>query len=273
MLKVVSAETIYPSKLTRGERQNLSESLYKVHKQIFKGLNEKEFDHYVVNSPANLTKIFIYRNKRKKEIIGYFAVHRFEKFIDDKPLVIFRAEAGLLPEYRHKNANISFWFKEAIKFKILHPNKDVYYLVCPINPSVYARLAKYIYKVYPKYNSIIPSQIEKLMLQLADEFGLEKVDENKPFVRKVGWITQATENEKVFWQSSDNLHIRFYIDLNPDFDKGNGVLTLMPLTFLNLFISLFSFFIYYTFKRNIRYNLHFLMQKVVSSRHMKRQRK
>ncbi|MCD4810143.1 MAG: hypothetical protein K8R17_09640, partial [Methanosarcinales archaeon] len=66
MLKVVSAETIYPSKLTREARQNLSESLYKVHKQIFKGLNEKEFDHYVVNSPANVTKIFIYRNKRNK---------------------------------------------------------------------------------------------------------------------------------------------------------------------------------------------------------------
>ncbi|MCD4840712.1 MAG: hypothetical protein K8R08_01675, partial [Methanosarcinales archaeon] len=100
-----------------------------------------------------------------------------------------------------------------------------------------------------------------------------KVDKNKPFVRKVGWITQASEKEKVFWQSSDNLHIRFYIDLNPDFDKGNGVLTLMPLTFLNLFISLFSFFIYYTLKKKIRYNLHFIMQKVVSSTHMKRQRK
>jgi hypothetical protein len=273
MPKVVSTETIYPSRLTHKIRQDLSESLYKVHKKIFKGLNEKDFDHYVVNSPANATKIFIYRNKRKKEIIGYFAVHRFEKFIDDRPMVIFRAEAGLLPEYRHKNANISFWFTEAVKFKILHPNKEVYYLVSPINPSVYGRLAKYIYKVYPKYNSIVPPQIEKLMMQLADEFGLEMVDENKPFVRKVGWITQATEKEKVFWQSTDNSHIRFYIDLNPDFDKGNGVLTIMPLTSLNLFISLFTFFIYYTLKRKIRYNLHFIIQKVVSSTHMKRQSK
>ena len=31
--------------------------------------------------PPNATKIFIYRNKPEKEIIGYFAVHRFEKFI------------------------------------------------------------------------------------------------------------------------------------------------------------------------------------------------
>ena len=255
MSKVVCAETIRPSRLTDAARQKLSESLYDVHKRIFKGLDESGFDHYVVNSPANATKIFIYRNKPGKEIIGYFAVHRFERFINDKLLVIFRAEAGLVPEYRHKNADISFWLKEAIKFKILYPSKEVYYLVSPVNPSVYARLAKYIYKVYPKYNSVIPSDVEKLMMRLADEFGLEMVDENNPLIRKVGWITQATDEEKAFWQSSKNPHLRFYINSNPNFNKGNGLLTLVPLTFLNLFISFFSFIIFYTLKKKIRYNL------------------
>ncbi len=197
-----------------------------------------------------------YRNKPEKEIIGYFAVHRFEKFINDKLLVIFRAEAGLVPEYRQKNANISFWLlKEAIKFKIFHPSRAVYFLVSPINPSMYTVLVKYIYKIYPRYNSVIPSEVEKLMMRLADEFGLEMVDENSPLIRKVGWITQATDKEKTFWQSSTDPHVRFYIDSNPNFNKGNGLLTLIPLTFLNLFISFFSFIIFYTLKKKIRYNL------------------
>jgi hypothetical protein len=256
MSKVVCAETICPSRLTDAARQKLSESLYDVHKRIFKGLDEGGFDHYVVNSPANATKIFIYRNKPEKEIIGYFAVHRFEKFINDKLLVIFRAEAGLVPEYRQKNANISFWLlKEAIKFKIFHPSKAVYILVSPINPSAYALLVKHIYKIHPRYNSVIPSKVEKLMMRLADEFGLEMVDENNSLIRKVGWITQATDKEKTFWQSSTDPHVRFYIDSNPDFNKGNGLLTLVPLTFLNSFISFFSFIIFYTLKKKIRYNL------------------
>ena len=260
MTKVIEAETIYPSKLTYEERQRLSENLYKVHRRIFKGLNETEFDHYVVNSPANVTKIFIYRNKRKKELIGYFAVHHFEKFIDDKQLIIFRAEAGLVPEYRHKNADISFFLKEAIKFKILNPGKEVYFLASPINPSVYAILVKYIYKIYPKYNSIIPSEVEKLMMHLADVFDLEMVDEINPFVRKVGWITQATDEEKIFWQNSKNPHIQFYINSNPDFDKGNGFLTLIPITFLNMFISFPTFIIFYTLMKKIRYKLHHLFE-------------
>lgn len=96
MAKVITGETICPSKLTHDARQSLSESLYKVHKRIFKGLNEKEFDHYVVNSPAKVTKIFIYKDKSKEEIVGYFAVHRFEKRVNDKPLVIFRAGGRLV---------------------------------------------------------------------------------------------------------------------------------------------------------------------------------
>lgn len=259
MGRVITAETIYPSKLTPEARQNLSEKLYKVHKCIFEGLNEKEFDHYVVNSPAKLTKIFIYRNKTKEKIVGYFAVHRFEKCINSKLLVIFRAEAGLVPEYRHKNADIYFWFKEAMKFKIIHPNEEIYCLFCPVNPSIYAIFAKYMYKAYPKYSCTIPPHIKNLMMQLADEFNLKMIDQNNPFVRKVGWITKAIEEEKLFWQSCNNPHIQFYINLNPDFNKGSGVLTLMPITFLNLIISFFSFFIYYALKRSIRYNLHRLI--------------
>lgn len=253
--KVINAEIIYPHELTHEERQKFSKSLYNVHNRIFKGLNEKEFDHYVVNSPANDTKIFIYRNKVEKNIIGYYAVHRFEKIIENKSLIIFRIETGLLPEYRHKNADVSFWWKEAIKFKILHPNKKVYFLVTPINPCMYAILAKYIYKVYPTYNSVFPSKVEKLMMLLADEFEIKKLDENNTLVRKIGWITQADDKEKAYWQSSKNPHFRFYNDSNPDFEKGNGLLTLIPLTFINLFISFFTFIIFYSFKKNIKYFL------------------
>ncbi len=259
MSKIITTETVIPSKLTPEERQDISESLYKVHTRIFEGLNEKEFDHYVVNSPAKATKIFIYRDKIKKEIIGYFSVHRFEKVINDRPLVIFRAEAGLIPEFRHKNADINYWFIEALKFKIFHPNKETFYLVCPVNPSVYARFAKYIFQIYPKYKCAVPPYIENIMMQLADEFCLKKVE--NPFVRKVGWITEATEEEKLFWQGCNDPHIRYYINLNPGFNKGSGVLTLIPLTFLNLFVSFFSFLIYYTIKRKVRYKFRYLLHR------------
>jgi hypothetical protein len=210
MTKVFAAEKIDPSKLNKRKRQALSAELYKIHNAVFSGLDEEEFDHYVVNSPAIETKIFLYRN-RQKELIGYFGVHRFEKSVSEHPLIVFRAEVGLLPGYRQRDANLSFWLLEALKFKLLHPGKPVYFFYAPVSPSFYAMVARYVHEVYPMHNRNTPSLLLTLMIDLAQQFGLKQADEGNPLIRKVGWITKATDKEKDFWQRSSNPHIRFYI--------------------------------------------------------------
>jgi hypothetical protein len=250
MTKVFAAEKIDPSKLSRQERQALSEELYRIHHAAFSGLDEEEFDHYVVNSPAIDTKILLYRN-REKEVIGYFGVHRFEKSVNEHPLIVFRAEVGLLPGYRQRDANLSFWLLEALRFKLLHPGKQVYFFYVPVSPSFYAMVARYAHPVYPIHNGDIPSPILTLMIDLAQQFGLKQADEGNPLIRKVGWITKATDREKDFWQRSSNPHIRFYIDANPRFTEGNGLLTLIPLTFANALLSLLGM-AFYTLKKKLK---------------------
>ncbi|MGZ5055410.1 MAG: hypothetical protein ACXWAT_10785 [Methylobacter sp.] len=232
MAEVLSAERIDPSMLSKQQREELSRTLYQIHRTVFTGLNEKDFNHYVLNSPAPVTRIFLYRNKQN-ELIGYLGVHRFEKQVEEQPLVVFRAEVGLLPEYRQKDADLSFWLMEAVKFKLLHPGKHVYFLYAPVSPSFYAMVARHTYKVYPRHDLNVPPDVLRLMTHLAQQFALQEADEKNPLIRKVGWITKATNQEKCFWQSSKNPHIRYYIDTNPKFNEGNGLLTLIPLTITN----------------------------------------
>lgn len=239
MAEVFSAERIDPSLLNQRQLDVLREKLFQIHKTIFAGLDEKEFEHYVLKSPAVATRILLYRNK-KNELIGYMGVHRFEKCVEKKPLVIFRAEVGLLPEYRQKDADLSFWLKEASLFKLLHPTKHVYFLYAPVSPSFYAMVARYTYEVYPRHDLSIPVPVLELMTNLAQQFGLALVTDERPLIRKVGWVTKATDQEKNFWQSSPNPHVRFYLKNNPGFTEGNGLLTLIPLTIPNTILSLFA---------------------------------
>ena len=240
MTEVFSAERIDPGKLSAQQRAELSETLYQIHRAVFTGLDEKDFDHYVVNSPAKETKILLYRN-RQKELIGYFGVHRFEEYLEGQPFTVFRAEVGLLPGYRQKDADLSFWLTEAAKFKLLHPGTPVYFFYVPVSPSFYALVARRMRAVYPRDDLNIPSHILKLMAYLAQLFGLEQVEEGNPLIRKVGWITMATNQEKDFWRSSTNPYVRFYVDANPKFGEGNGLLTLVPVTVANAVLSLFNF--------------------------------
>lgn len=237
MTEVFSGEKIDPSKLGEPERQALSEALYAIHRKVFAGLDEKAFDRYVVNSPAKETRILLYRN-RQKALIGYFGVHRFETEVEGKPLVVFRGEVGLLPEYRQKDANLSFWWTEATRFKLLHPGRRVYFFFVPVSPSFYAMAARYTHKAYPGRDPNIAADTLRLMTRLAPQFDLPVVEDGKPLVRKVGWITLATKQEQDFWQTTRNPYVRFYIDANPKFGEGNGLLTLIPVTLANALLSL-----------------------------------
>lgn len=239
MTEVFSAERIDPSDLDARQREALSKKLYAIHQAVFTGLDQKAFDHYVVNSPARKTRILLYRNRRK-ELIGYFGVHRFETVVDGQPIVVLRGEVGLLPGYRQKDANLSFWWMEATRFKLLHPKKHVYFFFVPVSPSFYAMAARYTHKAYPGRRLNIPADALRLMVQLASQFALPQVEEGNPLVRKVGWITLATRQEQDYWRSTRNPYVRFYIDANPKFGEGNGLLTLIPVTLTNALLSLFG---------------------------------
>lgn len=239
MTEVFSAERIDPSRLDARQREALSEKLYEIHQRVFAGLDKEAFGHYVVNSAAKKTRILLYRNRRK-ELIGYFGVHRFEKEVDGQPLVVFRAEVGLLPGYRQSDAKLSFCWSEATRYKLLHPGKHVYLFFVPVSPSSYAVAARYVHKVYPDRHLKIPADALRLMTQLALQFGLPAVEEANPLVRKVGWITLATRQEQDFWRSTGNPYVRFYVAANPQFGEGNGLLTLIPMTLANTLLSLFG---------------------------------
>jgi hypothetical protein len=72
------------------------------------------------------------------------------------------------------------------------------------------------------------------MEELAAEFGLEKVDEARPLVRKVGWKTRETEAEREYWQTCDKPTARFFIEANPGYVEGDGLVTVVPVTASNL---------------------------------------
>lgn len=240
MAEVISSERIDPRKLSEEQRAELSAKLYAIHREVFVGLDEKQFDHYVVNSPAKETKILLYRN-RQKELVGYFGVHRFEESIDGRTVAVFRAEAGLLPAYRQRDANLSFWLTEAARFKLLNPGTPVYFFFVLVSPSFYALVARRMFTMYPRKDTKIPPHTLKLMTHLAQRFGLKQVEQGNPLIRDVGWITMATNEEEEFWHVSRNPHIRFYLAANPKFYGGNGLLTLIPVTLANAVPSLLNF--------------------------------
>lgn len=238
--RIRGSDVVDPSSLSIDEKECFIDSLYLLHSRIFDGVERKSFVSYVVDSPADWTRIRVYKN-RMNEWVGYCAVHRFDARVFDRSCVIFRAEAGILREYRGRSQTLWFGFSEAIKYRIRHPFCALYYLGSFVHPSVLYMFSRYFGEYYPRADTPIPARIKDFMLELANIFHIEAVEGQDVLVRQVGWITRESTEDRRFWQNHTHPMVKFYIKTNPEYTSGNGLLTLVPLTSRNIFMSLARF--------------------------------
>ncbi|MFO0589662.1 MAG: cyclic nucleotide-binding domain-containing protein [Polyangiaceae bacterium] len=228
MSRVTSTEVVVPKKLSPSERSALIDGLYAVHSEIFDGVEKQAFVKYVVDSKAELTWILLYRGE-DNAIVGYLALHVFERRLRGEMTAVFRAEAGTLRAYRGRNASVNFGLRKIIEYLVAHPGRPVFYLGSLVHPSSYSLFAKYGTSLYPSAGNETPPDILQFMGELADEFGIPVVDPAHPLVRDVGWITRETDVERRYWRHCDRPAARFFIAQNPGYVDGHGLVTLLPL--------------------------------------------
>lgn len=236
MSQIVRNATIDPKSLMPVALEALVDSLYAVHCDIFDGVSREEFARYVVNSPADKTRIQVSYGEGG-DLAGYIAVHAFRRSVRDEPCTVVRAEAGLRRPYRGNGSPASFMVSQVLKMQWDYPGL-LYYLGCLVHPSSYSAFARDAAAIFPAHDAETPEALFELMLQLGEEFHLPIVDARRPLVRQVGWITRDTEVERRYWQTTDLPAPRFYIAQNPGYCQGHGLLTLVPLDGASLAKSL-----------------------------------
>lgn len=233
-----SIETIHPHDCTEQQLGEICDKLYAIHKQVFDGVSKEAFVHYVVKSPADHTKLDIFKHRGKW--VGYLATHDFSVVVDGEECVIRRGEAGMLKTHRHPNWATKTMAWDGVRFKLRHLNKRIFVLGCFVNPAMYYTLARFMYELYPSHRTQTPPRITRMMEALAGIFHLERVQGENPFVRRVGWQVKERPSEHERLLHSGCPEIEFYLSLNPHYDKGYGLEVLIPLSLKNLILSFFN---------------------------------
>lgn len=237
--KIASRRIVLPAKLSEPERAALSRRLYEVHQEIFAGVSPEEFRHYVVDSPGETTTIQLFL-AANDHIVGYCAVHRFRRRARGRSVIVLRAEAGLLPEYRGRAATYGFGIIRSALEKIRHPFTPVYYLGNLVHPSSYHLFYKYFSQMFPNPSREMPEALRHVALELVDSFRSPAVNEADPFVRNVGWATIESPHEQALNHRKDRPDVAFFKARNPGYPKGHGLLVIIPLTVGNLAAALLA---------------------------------
>lgn len=234
--RLVEAEVVDPQRMLPVHRDQLFRRLYRVHQQIFAGVPIEDFVRYLARADAIRTRIQIYRNGAG-EIVGYCAVHLFEREVDGRAVGIVRAEAGLLPGYRGTSATLWFGGAEALRYKALHPLRTTVLFATPVHPSSFHMLSKYLWRSYPYPGREMPAWVQRLLDALADASGSDRADPADLLLRDVGWTTRETAQDREDWRASTEPDIQYYLQRNPNYGRGIGLAMIAPLSLGNLIVS------------------------------------
>jgi len=239
-MELITTENIYPDSLKPKEQETFGDELYGLHELIFCSGNKEIFLRYTVFSPARRTKITVYRNTIGR-LVGYFAIHHFHLRVAGERAIIMRGEGGFLEEYRHHHSSQRLILKEVVLLRIRHPFAPLYTLSCFISPVMYYVAVKDCYRLYPNRRLTTPERIFTIMQQLSEEFQLAEMDERYPYMRNVGWVVRYSAEKMASLSRTANKDIRFFLEQNPRYHEGYGLLTMMPVTTLNVVLSAINF--------------------------------
>lgn len=213
-------------RLSSQERHLLSQQLYPLQEQLFTGVDYEAFRRYVVDSTAWRTWIYL-QHSEQGELVGYLAMHTFRRVIDGKRRQIFRMETGKLAAFRGQDLTILRALGRMLLQSVSGLRYESFFFACMVYPASYAMAAKYAPRIWPTLRQLTPPDKQALIFELAASFHLSSVRPEAPYVRHVGWITREN-GPQPRWNAAVNPHAVYFIEENPAFSQGHGLLALMP---------------------------------------------
>ncbi|MCB9797074.1 MAG: cyclic nucleotide-binding domain-containing protein [Alphaproteobacteria bacterium] len=218
---------VNPHEMSPQERERFADELYGVHCEVFDGVDRGAFGRYVVNSKAERTEIKVFRTP-EGELAGYVATHAFDRVFGGEPCVVLRAEAGMRRAFRGSNVVGPFIVQQVLRTALLD-SRPAWYMGSLVHPSSFMALTRHAPEFWPHPERPLPDDVRDFMVALAEDFHLELVHPSRPLVREVGWVTRDTESEREYWASSPRPLVRFFVEQNPGYTQGHGLVTLIPL--------------------------------------------
>ena len=122
-----------------------------------------------------------------------------------------------------------------LRYKLLNPGKRLLFLDTLIHPSSYALVTKYVDDVWPCHCDLESHHV-KFLEHLIAQFSFKR-SSNEPLVVDTGWTTTEADHERARWATHSNPNVRFFLDRNPEYHKGNGLITVFPITLKNIFTA------------------------------------
>ena len=199
-------------------------------KQCFSGISPADyFRKYFLSDDyfKRALRIFYAPNESgtADTVVGYCLITFKKQRIGRKRVTLLGASAGFLPDYRSGNNTVPFSIRQALGYWVQHPWETIYYADTMLSPAMYRVMAKNMATIYPHPDHTTPPAVIELWRQLNPK----PENPQRPFVLKTGRYADYSEDDLKRFKASEKPEIAFYLRENPNFFKGNAIITVIPI--------------------------------------------
>ena len=225
-------KTLEPIQVTPQNRAELSARSYALASQIFLNLAAASWEKLLANPRAYKTRIYFIQQGGLDCGIAVFSYFQLDQ---PKRARVLRAAVGMLPSARGENTINPIIARENLTFFLSTPFSKKYFSSVFLGPVMYHLATKVLYDAYPSCHTD-GKQARSVIDACIALFGFPRAGDH-PAVVSTGLAVRFQEGEAEAIRTSASPTLQFYTGINPDFDKGNGVVLVSPHTVANVFFS------------------------------------
>ena len=229
-LRVTRARRVILGQLAPAEREDLSARAYAIYAAYKRDVDRATFQRAFLSDDATRVALF----HGEDGAFAGFATAAIDR-VDSaaQRLAVYSALLFIDTHYSGVGPASLFAIKEALRFKLREPRTPLAYMGVVTSPASYRMFAATMPTFYPARGAAVPPGAARAMRDAARARGLTFVDEERLLVRGLG-APRYPERLRGAATLRDDPDARFYLDRNPAFDEGVGMLIWVPLTLGNL---------------------------------------
>ncbi|MHA1584025.1 MAG: hypothetical protein ACTSVU_04765 [Promethearchaeota archaeon] len=225
----IKLKVIKTSSFSQEQRENLW-NFYSPHHHISK---LKFMDRIT----TGLDKIGIFYLKKSKKIIGLTGLrNKIVKTSSGKRYnTLYVGLSFILKKYRGNNLIQKITLKYGILEKLRHPFIKLYLWDDTISYKAYFLICKYVNEFYPSVNNETPKCIQEIINELGNQYYPSQFNAQTGCIKKNSQLLDINIRE-IQDLALKNDFVHYFIEKNKGFYKGDGLLTIIPADFKNLFL-------------------------------------
>ena len=136
-------------------------------------------------------------------------------------------ESGVEPAFRGRKLFSRFVLANVLWTVLRYPTRPIWFFACFVHPSAYVSCIRHAPELWPRPGEEAPASMTGLMQSVVEAFHMTPTD--RPGVFQVGWITRGAHAPgRVCPEAA------WYMDRNPGYLDGHGLLTVMPVSLNHL---------------------------------------